>query len=798
MRMPNAHAECAWRVRIANAHGFCDAAPRPSSAVSILCSPARPGTAVELKFHPGLPLVKVNAGSQPEAAAPMRASHVSQSLDVRKVPAAELLVALAVLLSAYVSILLTHVSGGITLFWPANGIAAATLMRLPQIRWASAAVLIWLALLGALLLSHHDWPTALEFASVNGAEIALQAAAFRILWVFPFPEITILQAVGVTAVSGVLVPGLVALGAGLLLETHPGMAYADGVRQWWSSHTIGACLVGPSIVLFSVERWERLVRRPYRLQNSLMLFLILLGSFLLIRYTRFPFVTIGALLFIGAFRLEALGASVAGLATGLLIMALWIVGIRPVGLEGSPATGTLIDLPALALLAALMPPVTVGIGAAARRTTLRALRMSERRFRESIAHSPIGMLIADLDGTWTYSNVALQKMLGYTAEELRSLPPGGPSIQEEWASTEARRQKLISGESDFYEVDRRFRHKDGHWVWTHVAVSLLRNEDGSPQHLLAQIESLEARLTAEAALAEERERLRVTLNSISDAVVTLDAGMRIDFINESAQRLLGLDADAARQRRIDEVIHLTDPNTSKSVVSLATLAALHGKVMRRDSPCILHRPDGMTCYVSDSASPLLDTSGHVTGIVLALRDATADVERTRELRHRATYDPLTGLVNRAEFQQRLRDAFRKARHLDRPGALLAIDLDRFKALNDEAGHAAGDAMLRQVAEACRIHVRSSDTVARLGGDEFAIILDNCSGKSVDAISEKILRALNPIEIEWEGTRRRVGASIGVSVVTGEMVSESDWMEAADKACYQAKAQGRGRIQVARV
>ena len=728
----------------------------------------------------------------------MRASHVSQSLDVRKVPAAELLVALAVLLSAYVSILLTHVSGGITLFWPANGIAAATLMRLPQIRWASAAVLIWLALLGALLLSHHDWPTALEFASVNGAEIALQAAAFRILWVFPFPEITILQAVGVTAVSGVLVPGLVALGAGLLLETHPGMAYADGVRQWWSSHTIGACLVGPSIVLFSVERWERLVRRPYRLQNSLMLFLILLGSFLLIRYTRFPFVTIGALLFIGAFRLEALGASLAGLATGLLIMALWIVGIRPVGLEGSPATGTLIDLPALALLAALMPPVTVGIGAAARRTTLRALRMSERRFRESIAHSPIGMLIADLDGTWTYSNVALQKMLGYTAEELRSLPPGGPSIQEEWASTEARRQKLISGESDFYEVDRRFRHKDGHWVWTHVAVSLLRNEDGSPQHLLAQIESLEARLTAEAALAEERERLRVTLNSISDAVVTLDAGMRIDFINESAQRLLGLDADAARQRRIDEVIHLTDPNTSKSVVSLATLAALHGKVMRRDSPCILHRPDGMTCYVSDSASPLLDTSGHVTGIVLALRDATADVERTRELRHRATYDPLTGLVNRAEFQQRLRDAFRKARHLDRPGALLAIDLDRFKALNDEAGHAAGDAMLRQVAEACRIHVRSSDTVARLGGDEFAIILDNCSGKSVDAISEKILRALNPIEIEWEGTRRRVGASIGVSVVTGEMVSESDWMEAADKACYQAKAQGRGQIQVARV
>src|SRR5690348_13512445 len=159
----------------------------------------------------------VNAGSQPEAAAPLRASHVSQSLDVRKVPAAELLVALAVLLCAYLSIFLTHVSGGITLFWPANGIAAATLMRLPQVRWASAAVLTWLALLGALLLSHHDWPTALELASVNGAEIALQAAAFRLLWVFPIPDITILQAIGVTAGAGGVIHRLVALGAGRLL-----------------------------------------------------------------------------------------------------------------------------------------------------------------------------------------------------------------------------------------------------------------------------------------------------------------------------------------------------------------------------------------------------------------------------------------------------------------------------------------------------------------------------------------------------------------------------------------------------
>ena len=712
-------------------------------------------------------------------------------------PAAEIVVALAVFLAACVSILVTRVPGAVTLFWPVNGIAASLLIRLPKVRWVSASAGILLAVfLASMLVAHRPWTVALLFDALNGAEIALMVIAFRLAWLFPYPDITINQAIAMTAWAGIAIPGMVALGAGPLIQALLGIPVLDGMRLWWSSHAAGACLVGPPIVLFSVARWRNLVDRRHRLANALMLLGILAGTWLLIRYLRFPFVGIGCLLLIGAFRFEGFGAALAGLITGLLVMTLWLLGIRPIGLGSAPAAGTLLDLPVVALLAAVMPPIAVGIGIAARRSTLRALRMSERRFRESIAHSPIGMLIADLSGTWTYTNVALQRMLGFTAEELRALPPGGPSSEEEWEASKPRWQRLLRGESDFYEVDRRFRHKDGHWVWTHVAVSLLRNEDGSPEHLLAQIESLEARRLAEAALAEERERLRVTVNSISDAVVTLDADMRIDFINEPAQRLLGLDAHAARQRRIDEVIHLTDPRTSRSVVSLATLSAVHGKVMRRDNPCILHRPDGLTSYVIDSASPLLDGAGRVTGVVLVLRDATADVERTRELRQRATYDPLTGLANRSEFQHRLQDAWRKARDRGQSAALLAIDLDRFKAVNDAAGHAAGDAVLRQVAEVCRQHVRSSDTVARLGGDEFAIILYNCTGQYLEAVSHKILRALNPLEIGWEGATYSVGASIGAATVTGGMSGESDWLEAADKACYRAKSDGRGQLRFA--
>jgi diguanylate cyclase (GGDEF)-like protein len=186
----------------------------------------------------------------------------------------------------------------------------------------------------------------------------------------------------------------------------------------------------------------------------------------------------------------------------------------------------------------------------------------------------------------------------------------------------------------------------------------------------------------------------------------------------------------------------------------------------------------------------------VSGVVIVFRDVTLDVDRTRDLQHRAMHDPLTWLSNRAEFEQRLRAVFEKARHLDRPAAVMAIDLDRFKAVNDAAGHAAGDAVLCKVAAACRLTVRSSDIIARLGGDEFAIILDNCSEDRAKYIGQQLLRALNPLEIEWEGSRYTIGASIGLAMNTMDMADEKSWLEAADKVCYIAKREGRGQLRIA--
>ena len=411
-------------------------------------------------------------------------------------------------------------------------------------------------------------------------------------------------------------------------------------------------------------------------------------------------------------------------------------------------------------------------------------------------HSPVGMLIADLNGVWGYTNRALQTMLGYSAAEFRALPPGGPSDPQDWSTSATRWRRLLSGETASYAIERRFQHKEGHWIWTRVAVSLMRDAEGQPLHLIAQIESLEARRRAEDRLAEERETLRITLGSIDDAVITTDAHKRITFMNPSAQAMLGLAMEAVQGRLLDQIVYFMDPQTSQAAEDLIGQSAVHGRVFRRANPCILHRPDGSFIFVSDVVSPVLNSSGIVTGTVIVLRDASGDVDRTDDLKHRASHDPMTDLANRFEFQRRLSKTFTRAIHLEQPAAVLAIDLDKFKAVNDSAGHAAGDAVLRRVAEVLRTVVRQSDVVARLGGDEFAVILPNCANAGSLVAAQKIQDALNPLRVEWQGHTHTIGASLGLAMLRAGCRDEADWFETADQACYQAKREGRGQLRVA--
>ena len=303
-----------------------------------------------------------------------------------------------------------------------------------------------------------------------------------------------------------------------------------------------------------------------------------------------------------------------------------------------------------------------------------------------------------------------------------------------------------------------------------------------------------ARRRAEKTLSDEHERLEVTLRAIDDGVITTDATTRITYINSGAEKILGQELCNIKDRRLDEVISLTDPKTSKTISNLVGQSMVHGTVFRRDSVSVLHRPDGTACYITDVISPVIDSNGLITEFVIVLHDASADFERARDLNRRASHDAMTGLVNRFEFQRRLTKVFARANYLEVPAAILAIDLDQFKAVNDRGGHAAGDAVLRQVAEILRATVRESDLIARIGGDEFAIILQNCPAARSCVVAQQVLGALNPLQIEWQGSTYEIGASVGVAMIDSKYQSEHEWLAAADHACYEAKRAGRGQLR----
>lgn len=712
-------------------------------------------------------------------------------------PVNEVLIASAVFLVAYTSIVLTRVADGISLVWPANAVAGAILIRLPRVRWWSAWILLAAAIYAAnFFVAQRSWHLSLLFSCLNLAEVAMMVGAFRFLRPLPYPTITISQASLMTLFMGIATPGVVAIGGGLIIHAELGRALPEGTLQWWSSHSLGACLIAPPIILFSRRAVRNLMRPEFRKGNLATLAACSLGCYGLICYARFPFVAIGVLLLAASFRLGGFGTAFNSLLAGVTITSLWALGVRPQGLEAGSSSASLAGLPVLTLLATVMPAIAIGIGVDSRRRMASALRRSEKRFREAMEHSPIGILIANLDGVWAFANRALQKMLGYSAEEFRALPPGGPSDPEDWSDSKQRWQRLLSGEIGFYEVERRFRHKDGHRIWTHVAVSLVRDDHGEPWQLIAQIESLEARRLAEQNLAAERERLRITLQSIDDAVVTTDSEMRVTYLNAAAERLLGFSLRAVERRRVNEILVLTDPTTSREAPHLIDHAVLQGEVVRRQQPVLIHRPDGTISYTYDVVSPVFDSARVLSGMVIVLRDATREVEQSSAMKHQATYDALTGLLNRSEFQQRLQSTFERTKYLDEGrAALLAIDLDRFKAVNDSGGHAAGDAMLCKVAETLRAAVRSADLVARLGGDEFAILLASCPEHRATAVAQKVLQALNPLELAWAGAPYQIGASIGLAMRTAEMTSKEDWLAAADGACYTAKRAGRAQLRI---
>ncbi len=295
-------------------------------------------------------------------------------------------------------------------------------------------------------------------------------------------------------------------------------------------------------------------------------------------------------------------------------------------------------------------------------------------------------------------------------------------------------------------------------------------------------------------LRRDCERADASLAAIGDGVIRTDAQGRIDFLNPAAEGLTGWSVAQARGRRTPEVFRLVDETTHQPLATDPVASCLEsGAVVRSAGHALLLNAGGQEYWVHHSAAPIRDPAGKVSGIVLVFHDVTELRGMEREMVYLASHDPLTGLLNRREFERRLERAVHSAQLEEREHALLYIDLDEFKVINDTCGHLVGDEMLKQVSSLLRSGVRRSDALARLGGDEFGVLLEDCPARQARQTAEELRGTLRGFRFAFREQVFDVGASIGLVPIGAASGDLAQVLSAADAACYVAKDRGRNQV-----
>jgi diguanylate cyclase (GGDEF)-like protein/PAS domain S-box-containing protein len=343
-----------------------------------------------------------------------------------------------------------------------------------------------------------------------------------------------------------------------------------------------------------------------------------------------------------------------------------------------------------------------------------------------------------------------------------------------------------------WDLELPFVQAGGQAIWVR-SVGSAEFADGAPVRLVGALQDISELRQLAADLAEDRLLLRVTLESIGDAVITTDARGAITWLNPVAERLTGWQSDEAIARPLVEVFDVVDEATREPAPDPVARCLAQQPGLDNAGPRVLLSRLGVEYGIQDTAAPIRGVTGEVLGVVLVFHDVSEQRRLSTEMSWRATHDTLTGLVNRPEFEARLHALLEKSRNDGGEHALLYIDLDQFKLVNDVCGHAIGDQLLQQVARLLGDSVRSRDTLARLGGDEFGILMEHCSAEHAQRVAQKICDRMDDFRFVHEERRFRIGASIGLVPVDRRWQTTAAIQQAADTSCYAAKEAGRNRV-----
>jgi diguanylate cyclase (GGDEF)-like protein/PAS domain S-box-containing protein len=407
------------------------------------------------------------------------------------------------------------------------------------------------------------------------------------------------------------------------------------------------------------------------------------------------------------------------------------------------------------------------------------------------------------DGMWDFDALKNEikfspqwkAMMGYSDEELAHSRPDWRRLihADDLAHVQAGLREHLAGNTEVFESVHRMQRRDGEWRWMDCRVKSLSDEDGRLRRLVGIEYDITERKIYEEALFREKESAQITLQSIGDGVATTDAEGFVEYLNPVAEELTGWKVDDAVGRPLDEIFRGFHEETCEPLENPLAMAMERNRALKSVRPTLLIRRDGNELYIESTASPIRNDKGEVSGGVLVFHDVSESRELNRRLSYHASHDILTGLVNRREFENRVDRALKSARAGETSYALVYLDLDRFKIINDTCGHQAGDALLSQLGALLKAKVRWRDCLSRLGGDEFGMLLESCTLEEAMRSAEGLVTAIDEFKFNWEDRSFKLTASIGVVPITAENEDVASIINAADSACQAAKEAGRNRV-----
>ncbi|MEC5216255.1 diguanylate cyclase (GGDEF)-like protein/PAS domain S-box-containing protein [Actimicrobium sp. GrIS 1.19] len=679
--------------------------------------------------------------------------------------------------------------GGPVALWYANAVAAAMLLSSPVRQWPVLLLAVAAGNAAVNVGSPQSMLTTALFIPGNLLEIGLSAYLMR-----RYVDLgRCLTQVGMLLrglALGGLVPALAgALAGAAVLSLQHLRPFGQVWPAWYAASALGSVAVLPLIFCLRTCGWRDLLGGALKPIVAVAMAAVVLVCLATPSGLGYPYVYILIALIlvavVGSFGATAVAVLTCSAISGTLLASGALQPQHGVGALGM----LLVYLP---LLLTLAPPMLLAVAFEKVLVTSREAGEREAHFRALYEQTPAMMHSLDTQGRLVSVSQSWLDRLGYRREEVL----GRQSV--EFMTPDSARfarevvlPNLMSG-GRTVDVAYQLVSKTGELIDVLVSAIWAHDSRGNRVRTMSVLTDVTERKRLAGERSAEQEQIRVTLHSIGDGVLSTDADGRITYLNPVAEEIVGWTLEEARGLLFSDVVYLFDQDNGARLPSpIEQCLRTQDRVGLPESASLRSR-NGKEFGVRDSIAPIHDTDGVLLGAVMVFQDVTESRRHADEMSYAAHHDGLTGLPNRILFHDRLRQACQHGAHRRERFAVVFMDLDHFKHINDSLGHAMGDEVLKTVAQRLNRTLRAGDTVSRLGGDEFVMLLMGLGdGHAVDDIAQHVIdEAALPLFLN--GVELNLTVSVGIAMFPDDGDDPNTLMKRADTAMYRSKREGRNR------